>query len=277
MKAKTREERLRSAALALLGSERAIGACLGQCVQAMNSARKEAVAVADAQAVSKEHQEALESYIGSENSSDGVEAGDCGIPLPAVMNPAEIPGQNLPRLLHVAHDLLSSAALSYSALHEFAMRLFEPPLRQLAPRHLKDYTRAATRIGAFLPGAIARMLEQDGLGCHCICPMCGIGACGCVELATLSLWDSWSDAAAREASDGLLIGGPKSGSSLAEAGVQAAELLLEVDGKPVRAIPEIQAAIREHAIGEGLMVRVGTDTSDSREIPARHASDYPNP
>ena len=69
---------------------------------------------------------------------------------------------------------------------------------------------------------------------------------------------------------------PREGSPLAEANVAGGERLLEMDGQAVESISEIQAAIRKHALGEELSIRVGRGLDDSRELQVKHVSDYPN-
>jgi hypothetical protein len=71
-------------------------------------------------------------------------------------------------------------ALGYAMLYEVALRLYEPRLREIAPRHLKAHADAALFTAPSLPGVVAWQLAQDRLLCACICPMCSIGACGCV-------------------------------------------------------------------------------------------------
>ncbi len=75
-----------------------------------------------------------------------------------------------------------NCALGYAMLFEVALRLYEPRLREIAPRHLKAHTDATLLTARLLPGVVAWQLAQDGLHCACICPMCGLGACGCVAL-----------------------------------------------------------------------------------------------
>ena len=81
--------------------------------------------------------------------------------------------------------------LSYAMLHEVAQVLYEPRLREIAPRHLKAHADAALSTARLLPGVVARQLAQDGLHCACLCPMCGLGACGCVDHGTQTLTTAW--------------------------------------------------------------------------------------
>lgn len=80
-----------------------------------------------------------------------------------------------------------NCALGYAMMFEVALRLYEPRLREIAPRHLKAHADAALFTARLPPGVVAWQLAQDGLHCACICPMCGLGACGCVDYGTQTL------------------------------------------------------------------------------------------
>lgn len=167
-------------------------------------------------------------------------------------------------------------AISYAMLYEMALRLYDPPLREIAPRHLKAYADATLAIHRLLPAAVASELAQDGLHCSCICPLCGLGACACVALGTRTLVAAWREAAAAESSlPGLVLQVPKPESELARAGVCGGERLLAVDGQEVRTIPEMQAAIRKHTLGDKLRFLVQRAADPPRELVVRHVSDYP--
>jgi len=167
-------------------------------------------------------------------------------------------------------------AMSYAMLYEMALRLYEPPLREIAPKHLKAYADAAITINRLLPAVLAWELAQDGLHCSCICPMCGLGACGCVALGTRTLIAAWRDAATAEsAPPAFVLQPPKPESELARAGVQGGELLLAVDGQEVQTLWDIQAAIRKHALGDEVRLLVQRGSEAPREFGVRHVSDYP--
>lgn len=169
-------------------------------------------------------------------------------------------------------------AISYAILHEMALRLYEPRLREIAPKHLKAYADAALSATRLLPTVVAWQLAQDGLHCSCICPMCGLGACGCVALGTQTTIASWRDAATAEsAPEGFVLQAPRPESELAQAGVQGGDLLIAIDGQPVRAVADIQAAIRKHVLGAELRLLVQRPSESPRELTVRHVSDYPKP
>jgi S1-C subfamily serine protease len=58
-------------------------------------------------------------------------------------------------------------------------------------------------------------------------------------------------------------------------GVRGGERLLAVDGQEVRVLPEMQAAIRKHALGEEVRLLVQRASDPPRELVCRHVSDYP--
>ncbi len=167
-------------------------------------------------------------------------------------------------------------AISYAMLHEMALRLYEPALREMAPDHLEVYVDAASTLYRLLPAAVAWELAQDGLQCSCICPMCGLGVCGCVSFGTQVPVETWREALAAESEPpGFALQPPKPESELAQAGVRGGDRLLGVDGHEVRSVRDIQAAIRKHALGEEVRLLVKRGLQPAREIGVRHVGDYP--
>lgn len=194
-------------------------------------------------------------------------------------------------LSEVLRDLclaLHHLALGYATLFEVALRLYEPRLREIAPKHLKAYVDAALSTAQLMPGVVARQLAQDGLHCACLCPMCDLGACGCVDYGSQALTTAWRDAAASRPSlpwpsevptesepPAFVLQTPKPDSQLARAGVLGGELVLAVDGQQVRGFWDIQLAIRKHSLGDEVHFLIQRGPESSREIIVRHAGDYP--
>ncbi len=167
-------------------------------------------------------------------------------------------------------------ALSYAMLYEVALRLYEPRLREIAPEHLKAHADAALSTARLLPRVVAWQLAQDGLLCKCTCPMCGLGACGCVAWGTEVLIDALRDAAPTESEPpGFELQPPRPGSELARARVQGGELLLAVDGQQVRTTTDIQAALRKRTLGDEVRLLIQRSSESPREFIVRHAGDYP--
>jgi hypothetical protein len=169
----------------------------------------------------------------------------------------------------------SYAALGYAALHEMSLRLYVPTLREIAPQHLQDYAQAARAVNHVIASVVAWELLQEDLGCSCICPMCTMGVCGCVSACTSWIDEVWQGAAlAADTPPGFLLQAPRPGSQLLLAGVQGGDRLLEVDGQPVQIFMDVQAAIRRHAIGEEVRLRIMDSSGEGRDIIVRHLNDY---
>jgi len=170
----------------------------------------------------------------------------------------------------------SYAALGYAALFEMSLRLYVPALREIAPQHLQDYAQAARAVNHVIASVVAWELLQDDLTCSCICPMCTLGACGCVYACTNTIDEVWQEAAlAADSPPGFLLQAPRPGSQLLLAGVQGGDRLLEVDGQPVQKPMDGLAAIRRHAIGEEVRLRIMDSSGEGRDIIVKHLNDYP--
>jgi hypothetical protein len=208
-----------------------------------------------------------------------------GSPPAAVRSPigdlidSALTGQGQTQLL--SNDLradfaaFSYAALGYAALFEMSLRLYVPALREIAPQHLQDYAQPARAVNHVIASVVAWELLQDDLTCSCICPMCTLGACGCVYACTNTIDEVWQEAAlAVDSPPGFLLQAPRPGSQLLLAGVQGGDRLLEVDGQPVQKPMDGLAAIRRHAIGEEVRLRIMESSGEGRDIIVRHLNDY---
>jgi len=136
---------------------------------------------------------------------------------------------------------------------------------------LRDYTEAVQAINQLIPPTVTAELRERGLDCQCTCPLCSLGACGCVFASTRFINTRWRvTAPPAEGAPGLVLQPPRQDSDLARAGFRGGELLLAVEDRPIREfrdIPDVQAAIRGHAPGEDLRVRVqrgGEEPTDLR-------------
>jgi PDZ domain len=166
-------------------------------------------------------------------------------------------------------------ALSSAMLYEVALRLYEPRLREIVPEHLKTQADAALSMARLLPAVVARQLDEDGLHCACTCPMCGLGACGCVSWGTESLVNAWRDAIpAASGPPGFVLLPPKPESELARAGVRGGEFVLAVDGHQVCGRQEVQDALRKHTLGDEVRLLIQRGSEAPRELIVRHAGDY---
>ncbi len=178
--------------------------------------------------------------------------------------------------LRRASVAFSHGAASYTVLAEMSFRLYEPPLRELAPQHLKAYASAMSEVNRLLPAVVARELSEEGLHCACVCPMCGTGACGCVAIGTQITMNAWREATEPAPTlPGFNLQPPRPGSEVARAGIRGGERLLAVDGGEVHSFMDVQVALRKHAIGEEVRLLVQSESAPPHEITVRHVSDYP--
>jgi hypothetical protein len=215
-----------------------------------------------------ERREALNQYLGAVHHADGARAGV------HVTNATPASASSVLKR-HLA--TLGYAIAAYTVLTELAFRLYDPPLRDLAPKHLKAHTSLVYSVTRLLPTVVSEEIAAaDGLFCQCVCPMCGLGACACVTVGRQHVETAWRDAAGPAvAAAGFPLPTPRPGSPLAAKGVKRGDVLFAVDGQEARAIPDIQAAIRKHAIGDAVHLRMGRPNEDPRDITVPHTSDNP--
>lgn len=168
------------------------------------------------------------------------------------------------------------AVLSYTALATAAFRVYDPPLRKLAPAHLKAYVGAVRAIERLMPSVTVLELLERGFECECICPMCSLGACGCLAVGAETLDEAVAETAPQAApADGFALTRPRPGSQLDAAGVQEGDVVLAVDGAPVQRYVDIQRAIRKHPLGDNVRFTVQTRVGP-QEFVVRHVRDYPS-
>jgi hypothetical protein len=269
-----RRAALRDSAVELLALESDLEAAIDSQREIARAYADVSAAVERFRAQSAQQRDALRGYV---ETIEGVEARPAESAVAALFNGAEMRRERpLTDVLRADYAAFNYAAISYAALFEMALRLYEPPLRELAPKHMRAHAEAAQTINQLIAGIAAAELAEAGLECHCICPMCGLGACGCVSLGMATVNQAWRETGpAGEAPAGFALQPPRAESQLALAGVQGGERLLEVGGQQVSGIGDIQAAIRKHAIGEEFVLRVQRGPEAPREIRVRHVSDYP--
>ncbi len=168
-----------------------------------------------------------------------------------------------------------AATQAYAILFATARILCEPEVCDLAERHLTDHVEGLRVLGRMLPGALARELNADGLFCRCVCPSCGIGACGCVRASIAAVAEAWGWPGL-PIGDGIeLRSPPRPGSQLAAAGIHEGDWIVSVDGTQVRSNQELQAALRSHQIGEMAQLRIRHSTGEHSTVAISHVSDWP--
>ena len=269
MTADPRLQEIRRTVAELVASESEVAGRLERAQQLSSGYPDALAAIQRLRPMVQTHRDQLASYL---KDSGGAE------PSGETMSPRDASREAI-ALSEVLRDLCLAfhhCALSYGMLYESALRLYEPRLREIAPEHLKAHAGAALSTARLLPGVVAWQLSQDGLLCACICPMCGLGACGCVSLGTETLIDAWRDAAPTESEPlGFVLLPPKRGSELARAEVQGGELILAVDGQQVHGRQEVNDALRKRMLGDEVRLLIQRGSESPRELIVRHAGDYP--
>lgn len=178
--------------------------------------------------------------------------------------------------VQAAYGAVGAAAGAAASLFTTGRLMFEGAACDLAVDRMKTYALVTKALNALLPQVVGWGLREEGLACHCICPMCGLGVCGCIWASLHNIDLAWGGAGLAEPDErGIpLRSPPRPGSQLAAAGVQQWDRVIAVDDQAVRAPAELQTALRRHAIGEEVRLRIAHD-GDSREVVVRHASDLP--
>jgi hypothetical protein len=175
-----------------------------------------------------------------------------------------------------AYVAVGGATGAAATLFTTGRLMFEGAACDVAVDRMKRYVQITKALNALLPQVIGWELREQGLACHCVCPMCGIGACGCIwaSLHNIDLASGGAGLADPDERGIPLRSPPRPGSQLAAAGVQQWDRVVSVDNQTVRTPGELQTALRRHAIGEEVSLRIEHE-GESRTVVVRHASDLP--
>jgi hypothetical protein len=169
----------------------------------------------------------------------------------------------------------ASAVAAYGALYASARLLYENDVCDLADAHAAEWALELTALGDLLAPAVHAELLSGGLTCRCVCPTCGIGACGCTR-NSIDTIRGYSGQPELAPGDGLELRVPsRPGSQLAEAGLERGDRIISVDGQLVHTNAEIQRALRGHAIGESMAMEV-VRAGECQEIRVARVSDLPS-
>ena len=71
--------------------------------------------------------------------------------------------EGLPKNLRDDYTAFNLATIGYVMLHTTALALDDQEVAELAQQHFRDYAEAVTRFTAFVPAAVVRYLQQEGL------------------------------------------------------------------------------------------------------------------
>jgi hypothetical protein len=177
-----REQETVRRVMELLALECDLEAAIGAQRQAVRVYPEASAAVERFHQMIKEHRDALRSYL--EDRGEGADPTASAV---RVFVGDEQHAHAVSDTLRNDYTAFTYAAISYAMLVELAFRVYDPALRALAPKHLNGYAEAAQTINHLIVNTVADELASVGLECHCVCPMCSMGACGWVSLGNAML------------------------------------------------------------------------------------------
>jgi PDZ domain len=189
--------------------------------------------------------------------------------------PAEQTTAAVSQRLQAVYFDVASAHGAAVALFQTGRLMLVGAACDLALERIRTYRSVTNALNAIVPQVVAWELREEGLACQCICPMCGLGACGCIWASLHNIDQAVGGSGVPPDDRGVpLRSPPRPGSQLAAAGVQQWDRLLSVDGETVRTVPELQQALRRHAIGDDVHLGV-TRNGAGQELVVKHVSDFP--
>ena len=157
-----------------------------------------------------------------------------------------------------------AASFACEAAHQTARLSADGDTCDLVDARLGEYAATVFDTRRVLPHVVARELRRAGVTCACRCPSCSIGLCGCIRATSAATEAGWG-AEEPALTDGLvLLGPPRPGSQLAEAGLDEGDRVRALDGDPVGRNADAQAALRRHEVGEE--VRLDVERRDGERI-----------
>jgi Predicted secreted protein containing a PDZ domain len=207
-----------------------------------------ATAIDRMRTTSKSHRDALEDRLAVTASS--------ARPSASVLPTAPVPTASASEALRQAAEAAVAAAFACEAAYQTARLSADGDTCDLLEPQLSDHAATVLAARRLLPQVVARELRRAGVSCVCRCPMCSIGACGCVRATLAAAEVAWGGEEPTRTSGLILSPPPRPGSQLAEAGLEEGDLVLSVDGDEVGSNREAQAALRRHEVGEEVRINV---------------------
>lgn len=130
--------------------------------------------------MSSGHREALEAYL-ERLGGDTAEPNETAVAALCGASAGEEDGVRMLAVSNMLRDdytAFNHAAISYAALCEMGFRLYDPPLREIASRHLRAYAEATQQINQLIASVVAWELEQQGwsVAAYARCAAWGLAA-----------------------------------------------------------------------------------------------------
>src|SRR5712692_5896119 len=180
------------------------------------------------------------------------------------------------RSLGTVYAALNELAFAYAVLHAKAHRAFDSQAdgntADLAESHLRAYTAAIQQLALLTSDVVVHELASAGHDCLCQCPACGLGLCLYASHGTNTVRQAWQETILPPSEEGLRVRRPRAGSEAERAGRVEGDHVLAIDGQEIKTdldISPVQSAIRAHASGDMVRVRVLRKGSGPIELNAR--------
>jgi hypothetical protein len=157
-----------------------------------------------------------------------------------------------------------AATFACEAAHQTARLSADGDMCDLVEARLAEYAATLFDTRRVLPHVVARELRRAGVTCACRCPACSIGLCGCIRATSAATEMGWGGEEPALTDGLVLLGPPRPGSQLAEAGLDEGDRVLAVDSDPVGRNADAQAALRRHEVGDE--VRLDVERRDGERI-----------
>ena len=190
--------------------------------------------------------------------------------------PAGSPVPGIDRVSPAASDVVRqigqvalAAAFACEAAYQTARLSFAGDTCDLVEARLGEYAATLFDTRRALPYVVARELRGAGVTCACRCPMCSIGLCGCIRATSAATEVGWGGEEPALTDGLVLLGPPRPGSQLAEAGLDEDDRVLAVDGDPVGRNADGQAALRRHEVGDEVRLDVERRNGERIEVTVR--------
>jgi len=168
----------------------------------------------------------------------------------------------------------AEVVIAYGSLYTAARLMYRPEVCDLAEVHAAAWMETLAELTDALPDVLAADLRQQHLVCRCVCPACGIGACGCVRKSIETMRGTWGRPGLAPELGWELLVPPRPGSQLAEAGLERGDRILAVDGVAVHTTPDLQRGLRRHEIGDPATLRVFRG-GEPVDLQVARVSDFP--
>jgi hypothetical protein len=175
--------------------------------------------------------------------------------------------------LQTAYTLFNRALIEYATLQVIAIRFRDSwaiaedgTTAHLARQHTQNYVHAIQQIARVLHDVVVWELDHEGLECQCVCPSCSSGICLCAEASRITLSRAWIDDGPIAVDAGVYVQLPRKGSAAANAGLRKGDVVVGVDGQDVKAISDLQTAVREHQSGEPVQLQVRRGVGELKDI-----------